>query len=204
MPHDSNPFATRFTQPGALEFLLPPGESLDDLVARLKEHRWWGQIVGPHGSGKSTLLAALRPKLESAGREVAVVVVRPDAREAGGWGPGTRAREAIQAARESTAATLLVIDGYERLSWWSRWRVKSWCRRRGAGLLVTAHADVGLWTVFRTQPSLDLARQIVRRLLPPEETRITEADLTAAYQRHPDNLREVLFALYDVWRSRST
>jgi hypothetical protein len=95
-----------------------------------------------------------------------------------------------------------MIDGYERLSWWSRWRVKWCCGRRGAGLLVTAHADVGLPTIFRTQPTLDLARQIVHGLLPPGDARITQADLVAAYEQHPDNLREVLFALYDVWRGR--
>jgi hypothetical protein len=55
----SNPFATRFTRPGAIEFIFPAGESLATLVARLRACDWRGQITGPHGSGKAPLRAAL-------------------------------------------------------------------------------------------------------------------------------------------------
>jgi hypothetical protein len=98
--------------------------------------------------------------------------------------------------------TVLVVDGFEQLSWWSRWKVKAACRRHGVGLLVTAHADLGLPTIFATRPSLDLARRLVSRLLPPGDRTLTEDDVAAAYQRHPDNLREMLFSLYDVYQAR--
>lgn len=206
MASGSNPFATRFTRPGAIEFLLPEGQTLADIVERLNQQQGWGQIIGPHGSGKSTLLSALAPRLEAAGRTVVVVVVRGQGTGDSTQGTGDRKQETVaeclRAAKAAGAATQLVIDGYEQLSWWSRWRIKSLCRRRGAGLLVTAHADVGLPTIFRTQPSLDLARQVVRRLMPAGDATLSDADIVAAFSAHPNNLRELLFALYDVYQSR--
>ena len=186
----SNPFATRFTRPGAIEFLFQANESLDSLVGKLRDHGWWGQIIGPHGSGKSTLLAALEPKLAEAGREV----VRRSL--AGG-------QRYIDLAPRFAPTAILVIDGFEQLSWWSRWKVKAACRRHGTALLVTAHADLGLPTIFATQPSLELARRLVGRLLPEGDRTISESEIAAAFARHPQNLREMLFSLYDLHQSRS-
>jgi hypothetical protein len=186
---NSNPFATRFTRPGAMEFLFPAGQSLAGLVAKLRDNQWWGQIIGPHGSGKSTLLAACEPALQ----QVARVVVRRTL-SAGQWH--------LEMPRDLGSSTLLVIDGFEQLSWWSRWKVKAACRRAVAGLLVTAHTDVGLPTIFQTVPSLELAQQVVSGLLPPGDATLSADDIAAAYRRHPDNLREMLFALFDVYQSR--
>jgi hypothetical protein len=97
---------------------------------------------------------------------------------------------------------LFMIDGFEQLSWWSRWRVKSACKRYGAGLLISAHTDLGLPTIFQTQPSLDLARQLVSRLLPPGDRTISESDIAAAHARHPHNLRELLFSLFDLHQAK--
>jgi hypothetical protein len=69
----SNPFATCWTRPGALAFRFAEGLSVDDLVARLANQNWRGQIIGPHGSGKTTLLAALRPVLIVAERPIRVI-----------------------------------------------------------------------------------------------------------------------------------
>ena len=60
----SNPFATRWTQPGACPFLFPGEMTIHQLAIQLRQQQGWGQIVGPHGSGKSTLLATLVPELE--------------------------------------------------------------------------------------------------------------------------------------------
>ena len=185
----SNPFATRFTRPGAIEFLFQAEESAESLVGKLRNHSWWGQIIGPHGSGKSTLLAALEPHLAEAGREV-------ERRSLAGG------QRQLDLPARLTSNTNLIIDGFEQLSWWSRWKVKAACRRHGAGLLVTAHADLGLPTIYATQPSLELARRLVRRLLPPGDAVLTDADLAAAYARHPDNLREMLFSLFDLYQAR--
>jgi hypothetical protein len=96
----------------------------------------------------------------------------------------------------------VVIDGYEQLSWWNRRKVQTLCRRASAGLLVTTHQSRGLTTLFQTEPSLQLAQLIVRRLLAPDDTTITEQDVAEAWKQHQANLREVLFRLYDLYQCR--
>jgi energy-coupling factor transporter ATP-binding protein EcfA2 len=188
----SNPFATRFIRPGAMPFIFLDGESAASLVDRLRQQQWWGQIIGPHGSGKSTLLATLIPTLTAAGRHVVSHTLHQ----------GEHRLAALH--RESfSPSTQLMIDGYEQLSWWQKRRVKSHCRRAGCGLLVTAHADVGLPTVYRTQSSESLAATVVSRLLPATGHEIATADIAAAYSAAEGNVRETLFKLYDVYQQRS-
>jgi energy-coupling factor transporter ATP-binding protein EcfA2 len=190
----SNPFATRFTRPGALEFSFPDGVTAQTLIERLAAQGWWGQIVGPHGSGKSTLLQTLRAALADAGRDVVGFRQRPRER---------RLAVAHAETRHWSSATLVVIDGYEQLGWLSRRWIKSACRRAGAGLVATTHVDVGLPLLWTTAPSEALARQLVARLLASEERPlIDDADVSRCYQQHAGNLREMLFALFDLYESR--
>ena len=189
---DSNPFSTRFIRPGAIPYLFAEGESARTLVEKLRRQHWHGQITGAHGSGKSTLLVALLPALESVGRKVILLSLHQ----------GQPRLPPLD--RESIGATTqLVIDGFEQLSWWSRWRVHSLCRRRGAGLLVTAHAELGLPTIYRTQPSEALALRVVNALLPSDDRAIAPSDVSRAYDTSGGNLRETLFALFDVYQTRT-
>jgi hypothetical protein len=190
---DSNPFATRFTRPGAIDFIFPDGDSPASLVARMRDAGWHGQIIGPHGSGKSTLLAALTPALQAAGRTVEHFTVH-------GLQPLKIEPQRMAAWNDKS---LVLVDGFEQLSWPARRRLISLVRQRGAGLLVTTHRDLGLFTIFRTQPTEDLARRVVARLLPAGDKTISPADIAQAYAAHGHNLREVLFALFDVYRART-
>jgi hypothetical protein len=188
-----NPFSTRHTRPGAIRFQFDEGDSETAVVARLRACDWWGQIVGPHGSGKSTLLATLRPGLEAADRQVRLVTLR-------------QGDHALPIMRRDWLAfstgTQLVVDGYEQLGRFAR-RLAMWrCRRRGCGLLVTTHHDIGLPTLFTTAPRLEVAITVVRQLLPPGEWPIDSSDIAAAWQRYHGNMREVLFALYDLFEQR--
>jgi len=200
MPH-SNPFATRFIRPGAIDYLFPAGQSIDSLLTTLRGNHWWGEIVGPHGSGKSTLVAALLPALKAAGREVARFILTPD----DGDRPECLAplcAYATLADQPLGPSSQLILDGYEQISWWWRRRIQVLCRKRGAGLLVTTHQPLDLPPLIQTQPTDQLAQQVVRRLLPPGDTTITPADVTAAFDKTDGNLRETLFALFDVYQSR--
>jgi hypothetical protein len=104
--------------------------------------------------------------------------------------------------RQFTPATQLIVDGYEQLGAFARWQVARRCRRQGCGLLVTTHADVGLATLFTTNPCLELAVALVRQLLPHGDDTIAEADIEAAWCANGGNLREMLFALYDLFEQR--
>ena len=188
----SNPFSTRFIRPGAIPFLFGPDECLESLIERLRAADWWGQIIGPHGSGKSTLLAAIVPALEADGRQVVSVTLRQGEHRL------PRLDHPIM-----SASTQLVMDGYEQLSWWSRRRIKSLCRRHGAGLLVTAHTDVGLPLVYETKSSQELATAVVRQLIGENGASITADDVRSAYAAAGGDIRETLFRLYDIYQQPS-
>lgn len=190
---DHNPFATRFTRPGGVEYLFPAGVAAESVVATLRTNQWQGEIIGPHGTGKSTLLALLVPELQRAGRTVVSGALRQGERSL----PFSRRDEAAWSSN-----TQVVIDGYEQLSWWSKQRLKRVVQRQEAGLLITAHAPMGLPSLWTTQPSLQLAQAIVERLVSPEDQTISAADVAAAFEQHPTNLREMIFALFDVWQAR--
>jgi energy-coupling factor transporter ATP-binding protein EcfA2 len=191
--HDSNPFATRFTRPGAMEFLLPPGSTAELLIETLAANQWRGQIIGPHGSGKSTLLHTLRPLLEARGRSIVWLAQAMDER---------RLAVTEEEALAWNDATQVIVDGYEQLGRFARWWLARATRRANAGLLVTAHTDIGLPTLWKTQPSEDLAREVVAHLITPAESVITADDVSRCYQSQAGNVRETLFALYDLYEQR--
>src|SRR5690554_70107 len=99
-----NPFATRYTRPGAIAYVCPDEWTLESLVDRLKRQGWRGEILGAHGTGKSTLLASLIPLLRQADRDVVTIHVPPHPRSPIRWN-----------ARSWNARTLVVVDGYEEL-----------------------------------------------------------------------------------------
>jgi hypothetical protein len=180
--------------------LFPPGEDAAALIARLEQGRWRGQIVGPHGSGKSTLLAALRADLEARNRRCLLITLHDGER---------RLPVDLRRASDLAAGAIVIVDGYEQLGLWSRWRLRRLCNRRGWGLLASAHQSVGLPLVASTSTSPELAQQIVDRLQPsgsPATTQldspIGRADVAERFALHRGNLREVLFDLYDLYEAR--
>ena len=168
MVPDGNPFSTCRVRPGSLEFQFPHELPPQQLVARLANQQWWGQIVGAHGVGKSTLLHSWLPLLADAGRTVSWWTLQ--------GGQRRLPAELWRAARSWHDTTLVVVDGYEQLSWLARRRLVSRCRRTRAGLLVTTHYDAGLPTLIELACPLDTAAaaggpvvaQIRRRSIPPK------------------------------------
>ena len=187
-----NPFSTRYTRPGALDYHFAASDTAAQLVQRLRANGWWGQIVGPHGSGKSTLLATLLPLLADAGRQtLSISLHQGDSRL-------PRLAELDRLDRDGQ----MVVDGYEQLGRLSRWRLSRRCRRQSCGLLVTAHRDLGLPTIVVVEPSLKTLQHVVARLLPAGDGAIRGADIADAWQRSGGNMREALFALYDLYELR--
>ncbi len=189
-----NPFSTRHTRPGAIAYRFPPGESPERLVERLRAGDWRGQIVGPHGSGKSTLLAAVLPALQSAGQRPLLVELHDGQRRL-----PADFRQSIEAA----AAGVVVVDGYEQLAPWNRYRLRRLCRRRKLGLLVTTHRPVGLPDLFRTDVAPELAWDLVEHVLAGLPPLLTPEQLRQRLSRHRGNLREVFFDLYDLYERSS-
>jgi hypothetical protein len=192
-PRAENPFATRFTRPGALPFLFDGDESAAAIVARFVAAGGRGAIVGPHGSGKSTLLETLRPALCEAGMNPIVHTLHDGQR-----------RLSREHPLPSQSNDVLVIDGYEQLNWWGRREVRRAVQHASAGLLVTSHAAVaGLPTIFTTRPTWELSRRVVRELTPSlPALNLSEDELRRRYEQCNGNLRELLFKLYDLYESQ--
>ena len=188
-----NPFSTRHTRPGAIPYRFPDSVTVGQLVERLRSHKWWGQILGPHGTGKTTLLHSLLPALRDADRQVELFTVHA----------GQRKLE-LDAARTSkwNAATQVIVDGYEQLNWLARLRLKRRCRAHAAGLLVTTHRNLGLPTVLLVQPSCEMVTQLVAELTREAPIHIHADDVRRCFQQQQGNVREAFFALYDLYEQR--
>lgn len=191
----TNPFASRFIRPGALSFLFPPGANANQLVERLHELGGSGEIRGPHGSGKSTLLAALVESLRAAGHVVETLELHDGERD---LPPSFVAR-----LKNSSRGTFVVIDGYEQLGCWSRWRLASLCRRRELKLVVTCHHTAGFPLLWETRPTLELAQQIVARLVAQDPGIVSQEQIARAFEAQGGDLREMLFELYDYCERQS-
>lgn len=189
----SNPFSTRAIRPGAREYRFADESSCDALVRRLAELGWRAQILGPHGTGKSTLLQSLVAPVVRAGRKFELVTL-------------TQGQRWWRASTEQLAGwnsdTLVVIDGYEQLNAWSRWRLRAACRKRGAGLLVTSHQDVGFPTLYETSITVALARQIVADMQAGGAALVGPEDVADRLDARGGNFREAMFDFYDLYELR--
>jgi len=193
-PHEaarSNPFASRFIRPGALPFIFPTGESAEQLVQRLDVLGGQVEICGPHGAGKSALLAALVPALRASSQEAELIELHDGQRHV----PVDRMRN----LEGAPLGTVVIIDGYEQLGWWSRRRVGALCKRRNFKLIVTCHETVGLPLLWEARPTLELAHQIVGRLTETAPHRVPPEHIERAFAGQAGDLREMLFELYDFY-----
>lgn len=195
----SNPFSTRFVRPDAMEFQFAPGPKLRQIIHRLWDKGCWGEIVGPHGSGKSTMIAMLLRHVNGHGiRAVPFTLHDGQRRMPAGW------KRTVWDAFDRGRSTMVVVDGYEQLSRFARWRLGHVCRTSGWGLLVTAHAPVGLPTLYRTSTNLELVMTLVATLLDGHEVSIERKIVRDTFHRHEGNLRLVFLDLFDYYeRSRS-
>jgi hypothetical protein len=183
-----NPFSTRYTRPGAMPFVFVAGDSAAEIWKRFEAAGRRGAIVGPHGSGKSTLLALLVEQRRAAGDAVVWHALHDGQR-----------RLPADYANSLNAHSLLIVDGYEQLSWWSRRHVRRSVDRTGAGLLVTSHAAPrGLPTLFTTRPTAELAVELTRQLTAGSDVAPSAAAVRRLFDEERGNLREVFFRLYDL------
>lgn len=178
-----NPFRVQRTD--GVRYRLAGG--LEALLERFAALRRRAAVVGPHGSGKTSLLAALVPRLERGGLQVAALRLHRGDRRLGAGGEAW--------LRRSAPAVVLVLDGWEQLAGGERRRVlRESCG--AAGLLLASHRPTPLPTLHLCRPGAELLADLVAELhagcgcaLPPP------GELWA---RHRGNLRLALRELYDL------
>jgi ABC-type cobalamin/Fe3+-siderophores transport system ATPase subunit len=195
MPHQPNPFSTRFIRPGAIPFHFNNDQNAHSLIAKLQSNHWQGEIIGPHGTGKSTLLEALIPELENQGRTIVLLKLTAP--------QPTLSWSQLFAGRWN-AATQVIIDGYEQLGWLSRLILAHRRCLSGAGMLVTAHQSVGFPMLYQTTVNEQLAISLVEQLTQSSEVRIANEEVVQALQASHGNLRDTLFQLYDLYELRKS
>ena len=195
----TNPFSARFIQPGVISYIFPEGESLETMMSRFEAAGRRGEIIGPHGTGKSTLIAAMQQMLERNGNDLCVMTLHN----------GEHRLPFAPSKLPIGDETILVVDGFEQLSWWSRRVLFQLCGRRRRGILVTAHTPTGLPTLFETMMSPAIGMRVILELLDGVGAAVEHSDRSPlavsrtfdSLRRHDGNLRETLFELYDDYEA---
>jgi DNA replication protein DnaC len=201
---ESNPFSTRFIQPGAIPFYFAEVDFAKELVSRfLQRQPCKMSIVGPHGSGKSSLVAAMIPllsqELDRFDRPIVHFRVTHGIRQS---------RPTVRELTALASDTVLIIDGYEQLSAIEHFAVLLKCMRTSVSLLATSHHPIGgIKTLWETRMDELIERVVLHHLLesyPPSvfDEAIHSEVWKESRLKHHDNLRESLFDMYDWWETR--
>ncbi len=205
---ESNPFATRFVRPGEVAYRVDSESTRADelaetlvtqLIASVLRNRRVA-IVGPHGTGKTTLLRRLEVELKR--QWPAAVSVRLSAN---------------QRAVPFRRADCMIVDGFEQLAAWQRWRLSRsvGVRSRHAigHLVITSHRPHhGFVTAHRTRVDSKLARILTEERLsqlPPDERDILSdffySQITYCRPKQcrlsDDSVRDDSINLRDLWFS---
>lgn len=187
-----NPFATRFTQPGVIPFLLPDGGDLQAIVNAFRSHRFLGQIVGSHGCGKTTLTHAMQSLLLDHFQSIRRIVIR-DTRH-------VNRNELVTSELARSPNHLLVVDGFERLPWLHRRLLLKHVRDQKIGLLFTSHRPIqGVPVIYEIQPTLETLRCLTDELAPFHA--IHKNMLASTFETNGGNIRECLMTLYNALES---
>ena len=224
-----NPFSTRFTTPGTIPYYFPEefchqikkecvnfknylfqsmvgadhlkmNICLLHLADRLKSNHCYGQIVGPHGSGKSTFIAALALVLKQQNMHLVQEVLHDKQRIL----PESFWKSLSQKPENPEKKIIAVIDGYEQLSWLQRFKLRCVCHQKHAGLILTSHKRIFSFPLlYTTRSSQEILEQIVDYLLELPCDFIREKTLSILMQKHKNNIRDVLFALYDLYEDQT-
>ena len=229
----SNPFSTRFTKPGKIDFIFGNDMTPDQMCEDFEEAGLLGQIVGPHGSGKSTLIRMLARSLEKRGFQVQLtqlssgsvatnsfpVEKRPivqkifrQPRSANFSSHGSRSElDEIDTSYEklphrpppdvslSSHRVVRIVDGFEQLNWYCRHHFIRRCQNLGHGLLISTHRQINIPLLYQTQSNWNLALHLANKLWPEIQDVISGKILRQLYKKHHPNMREFLFACYDLY-----
>ena len=193
LPVPHNPFSTRYTHPGAVPFMMPPGETLESVADRFRRQKFVGQIVGHHGAGKTTFCHSLERLLRKDFGAIRRITIRHPR--------DVLAKLSGQAMQSNSDSRLLVVDGLERLPWLHRRLLLKQVQYPELGLLVTTHrALVGIPVLYTICPTIDTLRELTNQLAPG--LAIKDQVLASVHQKNPENIRESLMSLYDWFEKR--
>ena len=188
----ANPFSTCWIRPDRQAYRFTRPGQLGQLVEHLLR-AGGGQVVGPHGAGKSTLLFTLQEEL--AGRGYQVIRIQLHA--------GQRNLATRREGQPPAAGSWLIIDGFEQLAAWRRWKLAWQCRRSRIHLLVSSHRCHRFPFTWQMSPRPEVACELVDQLQQGSGAVVSSQDVKRLFREHDGNMRELLFACYDLFEIRT-
>ena len=193
-----NPFETRWIKPASVSFIPVGFPSISTLLEKLAANRYRGEIVGPHGVGKSTLIQTLQRELTRGDISARLLFAR-------GPFPHSEAPQTMTTLKPHiTPDAVLLVDGFEQLSWWTRRQLKRQTVQNQCGLVITTHQTQSLPELIQLQTSLPTVIELIAQLQTNQSAKrlISEQDAKTLYQQFGNNVREILFACYDLYEQR--
>lgn len=165
------------------------------------------QIVGSHGTGKSTLLTFLAAFWLQQGKTVHSTVLRDQEQTFSQefWNQLRKELASVPTAETAkqgcrTESPVVIIDGYEQLGWFSRFKLRRLQRRFAFRLLLSVHRPIrGIPVLYETVPTFDLLQHVVRFLLRSSQWIISDEELRQLHQRFSGNFRAIIAELYDLY-----
>jgi len=194
-----NPFETRWTKPGQMTFRPNGFTSISALAAQIAKDTPRCEILGEHGVGKSSLLRALQFHFDQQS-------ISNHLAYAGGEfphdGPPLKFAAVKRLLRETD---VLFVDGFEQLSWWTRRRIIRYCKTHNHSLIITCHQTQRLPCLVHLEAAETLVLELVYRLQQAQQADevVAASDVRELYQRYGNNVRELLFACYDLYEQRT-
>ncbi|MDR3108948.1 MAG: hypothetical protein LBU65_04565 [Planctomycetaceae bacterium] len=191
----TNPFSTRYTEPGAVAYLFPQNVTASGIVECFITLGKRCQIVAPHGSGKSTLIQTLLPLLREHFDSVSLQTLHDNQRHL----DKTFWREIKR------GNNLAIIDGYEQLSFCEKQKVNFYTK----SLLITLHKPIRNLPILSSDTiTIERFKMLLTQLCnkpkqPPLPEKLNqlienETELSKLLTKHKNNCREVFFELYDI------
>ncbi len=194
-----NPFETRWTKPGQMTFLPNGFTSVSDLAVEIIKDTPRCEILGEHGVGKSSLLRALQSQLEQQSISNHLTYARGEFPHDG---PLLKYAEVKLLLQEYD---VVFVDGFENLGWWTRRRIIRCAEKHAHSLIITCHQTQRLPRLVQLAASETLVLRLVQNLQQAQQVEqvVTASDARELYQRFGNNVRELLFACYDLYELRT-
>ena len=187
---ESNPFATCWTQPGALSFVDYQEAKIDTIISKLYTVKV-GQLVGPHGSGKTSLMHAIEARARQHGKTTQRINLAD-----------------CRSVEITIHANLVSIDGMESVPRHVRWALLRKTRRAGALAVVASHHAWVAWPkplalLARLSPTPMLMAQLFFQLTEKRPTPVQLAEALQAFDCHSGDLRSIWLDLYQLHEQRT-
>lgn len=197
----ANPFSTRFTRPGAIEFSsdLVQSHRLVETLAKATGRSNTFQIVGPHGCGKTTLTIAIASQLAQQGTETLWLTIRGNSKP-----DQVRFDRYLSCLDANENPDVLVIDGIESVNAFQRNCILREVGKHAWRVILTTHRALWRIPVLTTlSPSLEVFEDLCSRLICSDLANWNKEDwrprIETAYGNANGDFREAFFELYDQY-----